>query len=220
MFSQRDGECVWVDSQHWNMERSAAWETEKSSEALENWCNGDVPEAGTLEFDLRVYTQSWDCRGEGISGWGCGCHSVRKAWRWIEGGSCNDELPDTGVSGTHLEPGCRDWNTVRTSWQFGTCPPGRENNWRKAHRKSAPRADGASMAEASRERPGAGINFSALKVTGGRSRGAALTRWGCGSWTRSAQHPSAGCVVSPPVRPCVQLESCASSWSDAPTTTT
>lgn len=55
-------------------------------------------------------------------------------------------LPETGFSGTHLEPGCREWKTVRTSWQLGTCPPGRRNSWRKAHRKSAPRTDGAGMA--------------------------------------------------------------------------
>lgn len=63
---------------------------------------------------------------------------------------------------------------MRTSWQFGTCPPGRENSWRKAHRKSALWTDGPSMAgeqhlaeQVRIEHQIAEINFNTSKVTGG-----------------------------------------------------
>lgn len=91
---------------------------------------------------------------------------------------------------------------MRTSPQFGTCPPGRENSWRKAHRKSALWTDGRSMAGEQHFKPDriqrqtAEINFNTLKVTGGSRVCAGEVRL-----QLPAQHPSA-VSVSPPTSTC------------------
>lgn len=127
-------------------------------------------------------------------------------------------LPETGFSGTHLEPGCREWNTVRTSWQFGTCPPGRENSWRKAHRKSALWTDGPGMAGA--QQLAEQLRIKQLRWTSTHSKLEedpvfALMRWSCSSRSGSVQHPSSFplCLFfSPPA----QHSACLDSSSVAP----
>lgn len=80
-------------------------------------------------------------------------------------------LPDTGVSGTNFEPGFTEWKAVRTSWQFGTCPPSREQSCRKAHRSSARRTEGAAMADSQRlgssEEEPLQLPCNAFRVSGG-----------------------------------------------------
>lgn len=114
-------------------------------------------------------------------------------------------LPETGVSGTHLEPGCRDWNTVRTSWHVGTCPPGREKSWRETHRRSVPRTDEQTIVKERRfagNREGWRLNFTgALKLP--------EYLWLAGE--AAAQHPRA--LLPPPPQTVRMLHSDADNLS-------
>lgn len=95
---------------------------------------------------------------------------------------------------------------MRTSWQFGTCPPGRENSWRKAHRKSAlwtgeeAMADGQQHSTKADRVEEAAVKFSALKVTEGSSVCAEV------KLQLPARHPSAF-LFSSSQSPCA-LQSC------------
>lgn len=173
MWRQTDGERVWVG---WLSDTGEVSSLGKSpvlhdccvSNALWGWSG---IEFGCFESELNSAKSLWAKRNTVTRQRASGYYYYWEKLWW--------QLPDTGFSGTHLEPGWSDWNAVRTSWQFGTCPPSVENSWRKAHRQSAPCAEEATMANEEHfvkpdgiERQTAGINFGTRKVTAG-SRGRA-----------------------------------------------
>lgn len=110
---------------------------------------------------------------------------------------------------------------MRTSWQFGTCPPGRENSWRKAHRKSAlwtgeeAMADGQQHSTKADRVEEAAVKFSALKVTEGASVCADEVKLQLPAWLGSASFRFPLLLLSESVHSAKLLSRASWSYTDA-----
>lgn len=162
MWSQRDGECVWVGSQRWYCRGQQPWK--------ENCCNGSVPWNWTVEMMMSVCNQSLNLLQPTEVQWPrivcvkLGLNRTLKALKW--------ELM------SYLTPGSRGpiWSPGAETETL-CAPPGSLAPVRRAGGTAGGRRTGRAHRgltnqpwqpnRTNRATKRAEMNFSALKVTGG-----------------------------------------------------